>query len=178
MFGSPSSPSSRKDLEPKVWGEWFWMSMYSVAHSYPITANSKDIKAAKDFYTSLQYLLPCGACRDEYTKVLKNIPLGHNLRTQKDLFLWVNRIHNTINVTLNRDKVSIDEIINKLHTIHTIHTRTDILNTSVQQSKQINIKKEVKKEVKIPQPSRVPISYNNSAHSTRVPRGGCKSCGK
>ena len=84
--------SEREDLDPKVWGSWFWLSMYSVAYSYPEKALPKEIKAAKEYYLSLQKLLPCENCREEYTKVCKQTKITSYLRSKKELLLSNNAL--------------------------------------------------------------------------------------
>ena len=50
-----------------VWGPPFWMFLHIVSLNY--TPSKK--AGYKRFLKSLQYILPCGACRVNYRRILK-----------------------------------------------------------------------------------------------------------
>lgn len=105
---------NRRNLDPKIWGEWFWMSMYSVSYSYPSNPSSKEIMSAKEYFLSLQFLLPCGDCRDEYKKIVKQIQLQHHLLSRGDLLSWVNKVHNAVNASLGVKSRELNDVLQKL----------------------------------------------------------------
>ena len=81
-------------LSTNVWGNHFWMTMYSVALSFPNNPSDEIRKHTLDFFTSLQYLLPCDNCKSHYQKLFQEFPI--NLNSSKDLSNWVNFIHNKV----------------------------------------------------------------------------------
>lgn len=95
-------------LSTNIWGNHFWMTMYSVALSFPNHPSDETRKHTLDFFTSLQYLLPCDNCKSHYQKLFQEFPI--NLNSSKDLSDWVNFIHNKINQSLNKSPVQLTYI--------------------------------------------------------------------
>jgi hypothetical protein len=63
--------SKRNALSPLVWGPKTWFFLESAALGYPEKPSDDEKEAAKKLLTSLEYLLPCGACRYHFGEFLK-----------------------------------------------------------------------------------------------------------
>jgi hypothetical protein len=63
--------SKRNALSPVVWGPKTWFFLESTALGYPEKPSDEEKDAAKKLLTSLEYLLPCGACRYHFGEFLK-----------------------------------------------------------------------------------------------------------
>lgn len=98
-------------LPPTAWGPFFWHTMHIVALGYPSTPTYTDKKAAKEFYESLQFLIPCPICREHYSKYMKEQAISPFLDRRQDLFRWTVDIHNKVNQSLNKPRVSEQEAI-------------------------------------------------------------------
>ena len=98
-------------IPPDVWGPFFWHTMHIVALGYPVSPTYSDKKAAKEFYDSLQVLIPCPTCRNHYTSHLAKIPIGPSLDSRKDLFRWTIDLHNEVNEMLGKRKYTETEVI-------------------------------------------------------------------
>lgn len=96
---------------PAVWGPFFWHTIHIVALGYPKEPNYTDKRAAKEFYESLSFLLPCGVCREHYSKHLQANPITTFLDTRKDLLTWTILIHNEVNKMLNKPTWTEQEVI-------------------------------------------------------------------
>jgi hypothetical protein len=96
---------------PAVWGPFFWHTIHIVALGYPKEPNYTDKRAAKEFYESLSFLLPCGVCREHYSKHLHANPITTFLDTRKDLLTWTIMIHNEVNKMLNKPLWTEQEVI-------------------------------------------------------------------
>ena len=96
---------------PKVWGPFFWNTMHIVALGYPESPTYGDKRAAKEFFESLQQLIPCKICRDHYRVQLKDKPLTPFLDKRADLFKWTVLIHNSVNKFLERPEWTEHEVI-------------------------------------------------------------------
>eukprot|EP00965_Chrysotila_dentata_P000297 9474-Pleurochrysis_carterae.AAC.1 len=57
---------------------------------------------AKNFYTSLQSLLPCPGCAVHYTHLLEQFPVDEAVMSRTALMEWTNRIHNEVNRRLQK----------------------------------------------------------------------------
>ena len=64
-------------MDPNVWGPPLWFAVHSVALNYPETgASYEEQRNHHDFYHSLRNVLPCVVCREHYTELLKQHPIG------------------------------------------------------------------------------------------------------
>jgi Erv1 / Alr family len=99
-------------LPPSSWGPFFWHTMHIVALGYPVKATYGHKKAAKDFFESLTFLIPCPICRDHYAEFLQKMPISPFLDRRDDLFKWTVELHNNVNETLGKPKYSEVESIN------------------------------------------------------------------
>ena len=98
-------------IPPEVWGPFFWHTLHIVALGYPQEPTYNDKKAAKDFFESLQTLIPCPMCRQHYASHMVKLPIGPSLDSRKDLFRWTVDLHNEVNVMLGKRKYSETEVI-------------------------------------------------------------------
>jgi hypothetical protein len=85
--------------------------MHIVALGYPSNPTYSDKKAAKDFFESLQFLIPCPICREHYSKFLQDQAIAPFLDRRQDLFRWTVDLHNNVNQSLNKPRVSEQEAI-------------------------------------------------------------------
>uniref|UniRef100_A0A6C0HEJ8 thiol oxidase n=1 Tax=viral metagenome TaxID=1070528 RepID=A0A6C0HEJ8_9ZZZZ len=104
-------------IPPSTWGPFFWHTMHILALGYPNTPTYAEKRAAKEFFESLQHLIPCPVCRHHYTDYLKENPLTPSLDTRKDLFTWTINLHNTVNKQLGKPEFTEMESINFYHTL-------------------------------------------------------------
>lgn len=93
-------------LPPQVWGPFFWHTMHITALGYPQEPTYTHKKAAKEFFESLQVLIPCPVCREHYADHLKELPITPHLDSRKDLFKWTVVIHNAVNKDLGKPQFS------------------------------------------------------------------------
>jgi hypothetical protein len=89
-------------MPPSVWGPFFWHTMHLVALGYPNAPSYQEKKAAKEFYESFAFLIPCPICKTHYEEKLKEMPLTVSLDSRKDLFRWTVEIHNKVNAMLQK----------------------------------------------------------------------------
>ena len=76
--------------------------MHIVALGYSEKPSYSDKKAAKEFYESLQALIPCPICKVHYQKHLADVPLTPHLDSRDSLFKWTVDIHNRVNKDLGK----------------------------------------------------------------------------
>lgn len=92
-------------MPPTVWGPLFWHTMHIVALGYPQSPTYAQKRAAKEFYESLAFVIPCAVCREHYEKHLQKFPISPHLDRRDDLFRWTVMLHNEVNVMLGKPKV-------------------------------------------------------------------------
>jgi hypothetical protein len=91
-------------LPPSVWGPFFWHTMHISALGYPTKPTYAHKKAAKEFFESLLFLIPCPVCREHYGEFMKNMPVTPFLDRREDLFKWTIELHNRVNQSLGKPR--------------------------------------------------------------------------
>jgi len=98
-------------VPPEVWGPFFWHTIHIVALGYPQDPSYGHKKATKEFFESLQQLIPCPICKQHYTSHMAKMPIGPSLDNRKDLFRWTVDLHNEVNQMLGKRKYTETEVI-------------------------------------------------------------------
>ena len=96
-------------LPPEIWGPIFWGTMHIVSMAYPDKPMYAEKRAAKEFFNSFVYLLPCVVCRSHFHEIIQTMPVETWLDNQASLMEWVWMLHNQVNKRLGKDEISMDE---------------------------------------------------------------------
>jgi hypothetical protein len=104
-------------LPPAVWGPIFWNTIHIVALGYSITPTDEEKKAAKQFYESLTYVIPCPICRVHYKSHLEELPVDAALGGRSDLIEWTWKIHNRVNEELGKPQITIDKFLDHISSL-------------------------------------------------------------
>jgi hypothetical protein len=96
-------------IPPDTWGPFFWHTFHLVALGYTNDPSYSDKKAAKDFFESMTFLIPCPQCREHYKVFLKELPITPHLDAGKDLFRWTVVLHNRVNKSLGKQQFTESE---------------------------------------------------------------------
>jgi hypothetical protein len=89
-------------IPPETWGPFFWHTIHIAALGYSTQPSYNEKKAAKDFFESLRFMIPCPVCRDHYNEHMEKFPLTPHLDSRKDLFRWTILLHNQVNKSLGK----------------------------------------------------------------------------
>jgi hypothetical protein len=100
-------------LPPEVWGPIFWSTLHIVALGFPDEPSYAEKRAAKEFYNSMAYLLPCPVCREHFTTVLQGLPVENWLDNRKSLIEWVVMAHNRVNERLGKPQLTVEQFYTK-----------------------------------------------------------------
>lgn len=98
-------------LPPTVWGPIFWHTIHITALGYPQKPSYAQKRAAKEFYEALAQLIPCPVCREHYQQHLQIAPISPHLDRRDDLFRWTVELHNRVNETLGKPRVTEAEAV-------------------------------------------------------------------
>ena len=60
----------KNSIKPKIWGPHGWKFLHYVSLGYPEKPTDKEKIYYKNFYYSLQNVLPCEKCAQNYKKIL------------------------------------------------------------------------------------------------------------
>ena len=99
------------NIAPHVWGPHAWRFMHAVALTYPEQPSKEEQQAAFNFFSSLQYLLPCESCKLNYVKELKMFPIEEALTSKQKMNEWLAAVHNSVNERLKKPVMSTEQIL-------------------------------------------------------------------
>lgn len=90
------------NVDPSVWGPHVWATIHTLA----LKADAdNEIEAYNEFLNSLLFLLPCDACRLDFTKYVNSV--GNPVVGQA--FHWSQQLHNHVNRKLGKREYTVDE---------------------------------------------------------------------
>ena len=89
-------------IPPDTWGPFFWHTIHIAALGYPQDPSYAQKRAAKEFFDSLKFMIPCAICREHYITHLEKYPISPHLDRRSDLFRWTILLHNEVNKTLQK----------------------------------------------------------------------------
>lgn len=92
-----------KNISPKIWGPHFWYVMRCIASTYPENPTNDQMIHAKNFYSELQYLLPCEKCRTSYTQHFEKYQIDNWLVNNIKLSEWIELIYMETTNNINKE---------------------------------------------------------------------------
>lgn len=98
------------NLNPKIWGPHAWFFLDSIVLSLPNKLNYEQKNIYKNFFTSLQNILPCEACREHYKENFKKYPLTDEILSKKEnMIKWLLNVHNNVRRSAKKIPISIKQ---------------------------------------------------------------------
>ena len=86
-----------------VWGPNMWHFLHTMSFNYPIKPTNKDKRNYMKFIKSLQHVLPCRYCRDNFKNNLTTINFNMGVMKNRDTFSrWIYKLHNLVNKRLGK----------------------------------------------------------------------------
>ena len=97
--------NSSNGMNPKIWGPALWFVLHIISFNYPVLPSKTDKKNYFIFLKSLENILPCKSCRDNFKDHFKNLDM--NIFDNRDTFSqYIYKLHNIVNSTINKEKYS------------------------------------------------------------------------
>lgn len=96
-------------FDQNIWGDSLWTALHCVTFDYPINPSPEDKKNMYNFFSSLQTILPCVYCRDNYKRNLNEFPM--QLDSRKNLSMWLMDLHNEVNGQTGKRHYTYEEIL-------------------------------------------------------------------
>lgn len=86
-----------------IWGPPLWHTLHTISFNYPVKPNKDDKDNYYVFFKSLENILPCRYCRDNYKENLKKLKFGRkDFKNRESLSKFVFKLHETINKNLGK----------------------------------------------------------------------------
>ena len=95
-------------MNNNIWGPSAWLFLHSITFQYPEEPTMADKENYKQFFNSLQNILPCPKCRDHYQKNIQDFPI--QLNSRDELIQWLINIHNNVNQSNNKGILSYEDV--------------------------------------------------------------------
>jgi len=97
------------NLEPKIWGPYYWFFLHTIAITYPIHPNSITKKKYYEFIQNLPLFIPVEQISKEFEKILNKYPVVPYLDNRDSFIRWMHFIHNKINNKIEKPEISLNE---------------------------------------------------------------------
>jgi hypothetical protein len=104
-----NSPFTQEDYNSgdgmltSIWGPAMWLFLHTMSFNYPVNPTDEQKKYYYKFLKTLQNILPCKYCRDNYKENLKTHKLNYEVMKNRDsLSRWVYELHELVNKRLNK----------------------------------------------------------------------------
>jgi hypothetical protein len=85
------------DMNQNIWGPHMWFSLHTISFNYPIKPTENDKYYYKNYFNSLQHVIPCSVCKRNYIRHLNELPIDKAIENRKSLVYWVIDLHNLVN---------------------------------------------------------------------------------
>ena len=108
-------------MDPKIWGPFMWFILHIISFNYPENPTPFDKQSYRDFFNSLKHVIPCKECKKHYTKNIQEHPITPHLDNKKHLIEWLIKIHNLVNISLNKKIYTTEEVLKTYETLEPIN---------------------------------------------------------
>lgn len=98
-------------MNPQIWGSHMWFSLHSITFNYPINPTQEIKERIRNFFNSLEYILPCELCRVHYSQHIRKHPIEFNLDNRRKLVYWLIDVHNLVNRMLGKQVMSHEHVL-------------------------------------------------------------------
>jgi len=101
---------------PNIWGKYGWDFWHLVTLGYPEKPTEENKRQYRQYFYSLQYVLPCTKCCRNMTYHLKKYPLTDEvLSNRTNLVKWGIDFHNVVNYYTGKRMLTYSEALNDIH---------------------------------------------------------------
>ena len=105
------------NIEPSIWGPYYWNTLHFMAAAYDEKPNHSVRSAMKTFIQSLPLFLPCKECQDNALSFIKTKDLDTVVSTRKELFHFFFDFHNRVNARLKKPLMKLEDAFKRYHVL-------------------------------------------------------------
>ena len=95
------SLSGKTNINPIIWGPYFWQTFHFTAFGYPENPNDNDKLTYKAFFIHFMKILPCDKCSISSQEIIDTDTLIKALNSRETLIRWSYNFHDKVNKKLN-----------------------------------------------------------------------------
>jgi len=103
---------SNDGMLTSIWGPPLWHVLHTMSFNYPVEPSIDQKKHSRDFIINLKHVLPCGKCRENLKKNIKELPLHiKHMESRATFSKYVYDLHELVNKMLGkRSGLSYEEV--------------------------------------------------------------------
>lgn len=153
------------NIGPDVWGPHGWKFLHFIALAYPNEPTEEKKNHYRQFFESLQHMLPCSLCANNYKRhFYEDLPLTDEVLENRDnLVKWTIDLHNLVNKETGKPVLDYEYAINLIannfpDNINDIEVHVDVPPVMTKQDKPV----QVDQPIQLDQSIHAPIQPINS----------------
>ena len=105
-------------FDPDYWGPCAWQFLHTISFNYPLKPSPEEKRYYKKFIESLSFVLPCGYCRKNMKRHLKELGFSErHLESRLSFSYFVYSLHRKVNRELNKENISFEKVREKYERI-------------------------------------------------------------
>jgi hypothetical protein len=113
-----------KQLNPNIWGKYYFFVLYTIALTYPNNPNNTVQKKYFEFINTIPLLIPDETWGNNFSKILDKYPVTPYLNNRRNFVEWVFSIHNHINKSIGKESISFYDAIDNYYKHYIIKENT------------------------------------------------------
>ena len=95
--------NSGDGMVTSVWGPPLWHSLHTISFNYPVKPSKEDKENYYNYFKSLENVLPCRYCRENYGENLKKLKFNKShFKNRETLSKFVYNLHEHVNKNLGK----------------------------------------------------------------------------
>ena len=95
--------NSGDGMMTSVWGPPMWHTLHTISFNYPVKPSKEEKDNYYNYFKSLEHVLPCRYCRENYKDNLKVLKFGKkHFKDRDSLSKFVYRLHEMVNKNLGK----------------------------------------------------------------------------
>jgi len=104
-------------IGPDIWGPHGWKFIHMIALAYSLTPTPEQKQHYREFFTVLQYILPCSICANNYAKHFnEDLPFNDKVLESRDTLLkWTIDVHNLVNKETGKKPIPYEEALQLIY---------------------------------------------------------------
>ena len=107
-----SQLSSKKGINPKLWGPHYWKVFHITAFAYPDNPSDSDKDVYRTFYKTFAKILPCDKCSISARKQNTTVDWDSVLQNRDTLIRWTYDYHDLVNAKIKKESPSFTYFLN------------------------------------------------------------------
>lgn len=96
-------------MNQNIWGPEMWTCLHTISLNYPLKPTYQDKLDYYKFFYALKNVLPCGWCRKNYERNIRELPI--RLNSKRDFVYWLIDLHNEVNGKEGKRPYTYNEVI-------------------------------------------------------------------